>query len=82
MLENPVKEISHVLLPSKVFRNEAELVLVVGYTPSGKFGYFITYLTNEKEYINTISFIVKSNEESYAKILVEFKEVVDSLKGS
>lgn len=79
MIENPVTEASNVLLRSKKFVDDAELVLVVGYTPSGQFGYFITYenkLTNEIEYINTIKFIVKENQLSYAEILLDFKELV------
>lgn len=79
MIENPDVKASKTLYYSNQFIDGAELVLVAGYTESGKFGYFITYernLTNEIQYENTIKSIVKENEESFKEILKDFKELM------
>lgn len=75
MIENPITQSSEVLIYSNQFNDGSELVLVVGYTALGKFGYFVTYLTKENQYENTIKFIGKTNENSYNEILEVFKEL-------
>lgn len=77
MTDTPASQYTAVLIHSNHFLDGSELVLAVGYAVSSKFGYFVTYLTNDNQYENTIKFIgAKVNDNSYKEILEVFKEVI------
>lgn len=63
---------------SDFIKDNKQLVIAVGYTTTGNFGYFLCWENNGR--LENILFKKKENEHTYQDILIEAKKIIKSCK--